>query len=77
MNNVSILRRSSHRLHARTSYDLQVALPINGIKDLRSIATVSTSGNVAMGNLIAKAFEKVNRVNDRERLLLRCMCVCI
>jgi len=61
--------------HAR--HDLQVALPINGIKDLRSIATVSTSGNVAMGNLIAKAFEKVNRVNDRERLLLRCMCVCI
>jgi len=42
----------------------EVAKPINGIKDLRSIATVSTSGNVAMGNLIAKAFEKVGETGS-------------
>ena len=37
---------------------------MDGIQDLRNIATVSTSGNVAMGNMIAKAFEKVGETGS-------------
>lgn len=41
-----------------------VAKKVDGIQDLRNIATVSTSGNVAMGNMIAKAFEKVGETGS-------------
>ncbi|EDO07057.1 TCP-1/cpn60 chaperonin family protein [Babesia bovis T2Bo] len=33
--------------------------PVNGYKDLLNIATVATSGNVVMGEVIARAFDKL------------------
>ena len=42
----------------------EIAAPISGTEDLMNIATVSTSGNAAMGGLIAKAFEKVGETGS-------------
>ena len=42
----------------------EIAQPISGTADLQNIATVSTSGNAAMGGLIAKAFEKVGETGS-------------
>lgn len=37
----------------------KLAKPVNGFGDLLNIATVATSGNAAMGEVIAKAFDKL------------------
>ncbi|KAL8451834.1 hypothetical protein Emed_001714 [Eimeria media] len=37
----------------------KLAKPVNGFSDLLNIATVATSGNAAMGEVIAKAFDKL------------------
>lgn len=36
-----------------------LAKPISGFDDLLNIATVATSGNAAMGEVIARAFDKL------------------
>ena len=37
----------------------KLAKPVNGFGDLLNIATVATSGNASMGEVIAKAFDKL------------------
>jgi chaperonin GroEL len=37
----------------------EISKPVSGVDDLRDIATVSVSGDVAMGQMIARAVEKV------------------
>lgn len=39
----------------------RLAKPVEGMNDLLNIATVATSGNVAMGQVIAKSFDKLGR----------------
>ncbi|EPT30689.1 chaperonin cpn60, putative [Toxoplasma gondii ME49] len=39
----------------------RLAKPVDGMNDLLNIATVATSGNVAMGQVIAKSFDKLGR----------------